>query len=176
MLLPLSYDHLASWICYSFVFILRLLFINSWSQTFCLLKEFYLKYSSISFTCTSFVVAALIPVFQKPTFSGWGFFSNTFPKEVLRGLPGSWFSPKQVYHFTQDRICHSPGTWFAGTATSPSSSNLPLFQGPIFACSWTPNIEWSIIAFHVNHVVWPVWFGSTLPSVSSVATLFWSLG
>lgn len=180
MLLPLSYNHLASWIYYSFVFIFRLLFINSWSQTFCLLKGFYLMYSSISFTYTSFVVAAFLSVFQKPTFSGWAFFSQNFPWRTSQRLTWLTFHQSRLHHFTRDRISYFPGTCFAGTATSPSSSNLPLFQGQIFACSWTQNTERHIIALHLNHVVWPVWFGSwdspTSPSADYVATLFWSLG
>lgn len=88
MLLPLSYNHLASWIYYSVVFILRLLFINSWSQTFCLFKGFYSMHSSISFTCTSFVVAAFLSVFQKLTFSGFffSFFSKKFPWRASQRL------------------------------------------------------------------------------------------
>lgn len=181
MLLPPSYNHLASWIYYSFVFILRLFFINSWSQTFCLFKGFYLMYSSIPFTCTSFVVAAYLPVFQKPTFSGWVFFP---PKLSLKNFSDDClahgFHQSRSHHFTQDRICYVLGRCFAGTATLPSSSNFPLFQGQIFACSWAPDTQCHIIAFRLDHIVWPVQFGSrdsaTWPSARSVATLFWSLG
>lgn len=181
MLLPLSYNHLASWIYYSFVFILRLLFINSRSQAFCLFKGLYLMYSSISFTCTSFVVAAFLPVFQKPTLSGfYFFFQKPSMKNFSEACLAHSFHQSRLYHFTQDRICYLPGTCFAARAISPSFSNLPLFQEQLCACSWTPNTECQITAFHLNHVIWPVRFRSrdstTLLPVSLVATLFWLLG
>lgn len=182
MLLPLSYNHLASWIYYSFVFILRLLFINSWSQTFCLLKGFYLMYSSISFTCTSFVVAAFLPVLQKPTFSGCCFyFFQKFPRRTSHRLA-------QLMVFTKAGCIISPETESLTSLACALLEKLPhhlslicLFsKDRFFACSWTPNTVCSIAAFLLNHVIWPVRFGSwdatTLPSASSVATLFWSLG
>lgn len=120
MLLPLSYNHLASWIYYSFVFILRLLFINSWSQTFHLLKGFYLMYLAISFTCTSFVAAAFVLVFQKPTFFLFFFFLN-FPwrTQMLAWLTvftkaGRFISPEtesvtSLAHALLEQLsCHLP--------------------------------------------------------------------
>lgn len=147
MLLPLSYNHLASWIYYSFVFILRLLFINSWSQTFRLLKGFYLMYSAISFTCTSFVAAAFVLVFQKPTFFPFFFFFKLSLKNLSDACLAHSFHQSRSFHFTRDRICYFPGTCFAGTAILPSSYNLPVFQRQIFACSWTPNTECLLLIF-----------------------------
>lgn len=124
MLLPLSYNHLASWIYYSFVFTIRLLFINSRSQAFCLFKGFYLMYSSISFTCTSFVVAAFLPVFQKPTFSGFFFFfSKNVPWRTSQRL--AWLAV-----FTKAGCIISPKTesvtYLARALLQELSYHLPL--------------------------------------------------
>lgn len=81
---------------------LRLLFINSWSQTVCLLKTLFLHLLHLNLFCC----CSLYFIVPETHFLWLGFFSKPFPKELFRGFPSSQRSPKQVtsFHLRQNLL------------------------------------------------------------------------
>lgn len=185
MLLPPSYHHLASWIYYSFVFILKIALHQFLVTDSLLTQRILLTLFLHLFHLHLFCCCRLYSTVPETYFLWLAFFPNLSLKNSSEACLAHSFHQSRSHHSTQDRICYLPGKYFAGTAILPSSSNFLFLFGlfskdRFFAHSWTPTTVCSTTAFHHNHDIWPVWFGprdsTTLPSARSVGALIWPLG